>query len=202
MAQNNLRQPAKDGTQTRFLAVPVVPGSSGVSWRGHRCCKAQVVLIDGSPLARLYATSPACPRFQTCAVVCARFRPAGTRVHQDHEAFGRHTVRRNAFRDGSTNTRADAEPPSRSHLRSDNHPEPNQRADRNGDQHRDWNPERKAAATISINGSISSYVGARPSPRPAQVGSGRAGCPVALRDIPAPDFRQCRNEPIDLLIRM
>ena len=117
-------------------------------------------------------------------------------------AIGRHTVRRNAFRDGSTNTRADAEPPSRSHLRSDNHPEPNQRADRNGDQHRDWNPERKAAATISINGSISSYVGARPSPGPAQVGSGRAGCPVALRDIPAPDFSQCRNEPIDLLIRM
>jgi len=52
MAQNNLRQPATDGTETRFLAVPVAPGSSGVSWRGDRCRKAQVVLIDGSPLRR------------------------------------------------------------------------------------------------------------------------------------------------------
>jgi hypothetical protein len=45
MAQNNLRQPATDGAETRFLAVSVAPGSSGVSWRGDRCRKAQVVLM-------------------------------------------------------------------------------------------------------------------------------------------------------------
>src|ERR1700730_6807383 len=101
-----------------------------------------------------------------------------------------------------TSVRAEIARDQRSRLWHARNPEPNQRADRNGDQHRDWNPERKAAATISINGSISWYVGVRRSPRRASVESGRAGCPVALRDIPAPDFRQCRNEPIDLLIRM